>query len=148
MPIPPFLDSGELPPGIYSAKLTEMIARFGGETPQRQRLADRLERIFLLAKTTGHLRRFVVFGSFVTDKAEPNDVDVFMVMEDSFQAGQLTGDLRLLFDHQAADAHFGASVFWVRKLAAMGGEEATIEYWQTTRAGNLRGIVEIVEEAP
>jgi hypothetical protein len=44
-------------------------------------------------------------------------------MEDTFDMGQLTGEARVLFDHAAAQAHFGASVFWLRRLAALGGEE-------------------------
>jgi len=37
-----------------------------------------------VAAATGHLARFVVFGSFVTDKAAANDVDVFLIMDDAF----------------------------------------------------------------
>ena len=58
-----------------------------------------------------------------------------------------TGDARLLFDHAAAQAHFGASVFWVRHLAAWPGEEAAVEFWQVKRGGGWRGIVEIITEA-
>ena len=57
-------------------------------------------------------------------------------------------DAALVFDHAAADAHFGASVFWVRRLAAFGGEQAAVEYWQVTREGGRRGIVEISKEMP
>ena len=55
-------------------------------------------------------------------------------------------EARLLFDHAAAQAHFGASVFWLRRLAALGGEDAAIDGWQTKRDGTRRGIVEIIEE--
>jgi hypothetical protein len=48
--------------------------------------------------------------------------------------------------HPAAEAHFGASVFWVRRLAALGGEQSMVEYWQAKRGGGRRGIIEIVEE--
>jgi hypothetical protein len=96
----------------------------------------------------GYLARFVVFGSFVTATLEPNDVDIFMVMEDPFDAAQLTGEAAMLFDHAVAQAHFGASVFWLRRLAALGGEQATIEYWQVKRNGDYRGIVEIIGESP
>jgi hypothetical protein len=92
---------------------------------------------------TGHLARFIVFGSFVTDEPDPNDVDVFMIMDDNFEVGQLSGECRLLFDHSAAQTHFGCSVFWVRQVAALGGEQATIEHWQVKRDGTKRGIVEI-----
>jgi hypothetical protein len=88
----------------------------------------------------------VVFGSFVTAKREPADVDVFLLMEDTFDIRQLTTEARVLFDHAAAQAHFGASVFWLRRLAALGGEEPAIAGWQIKRDGTYRGIIEIVEE--
>jgi len=75
-------------------------------------------------------------------------VDVFLVMEDSFDAAMLQGEAALLFDHAAADAHFGASVFWVRRLAALGGAQSMVEYWQAKRGGGQRGIVEIIEDTP
>ena len=90
----------------------------------------------------------MVFGSFVTDKLEPHDVDVFLVMDDAFDAGTLPSEAALVFDHSAADTHFGASVFWLRRLAAFGGEHAAVEYWQLKREGGRRGIVEISEEIP
>ncbi len=51
--------------------------------------------------------------------------DVFLLMEDTFDMGQLTGEARVLFDHAAAQAHFGASVFWLRRLAAFRGRGAS-----------------------
>lgn len=148
MPIPDFTESGDLPLGVHPAALSEVLARFGSGTAQRRAVANRLARIYPLARASGHLARFVVFGSFVTDKPEPNDVDVFMLMEDAFDATVLTGEVRLLFDHAPAQAHFGASVFWLRRLAAWGGEQATVEYWQVKRDGGYRGIIEITGEGP
>jgi hypothetical protein len=37
-------------------------------------------------------------------------------------------------------------VFWLRRLAALGGEEQAIVGWQIKRDGTRRGIIEIVEE--
>jgi hypothetical protein len=62
----------------------------------------RLERICRLAQSTGQLGRFVVFGSFVTAKPEPNDVDVFMLMNDAFDLSALSGETAILFDHSSA----------------------------------------------
>ena len=67
-----------------------------------------------------------------------------MTMVDEFDVGTLVGDAKLLFDHSAAQSHFGCSVFWVRRLAALGGEQAAIEDWQIKRDGTERGIVEII----
>ena len=44
------------------------IDRFGTVSPHRMLMALRLERIYRLAVATGHLARFIVFGSFVTSK--------------------------------------------------------------------------------
>jgi hypothetical protein len=37
-------------------------------------------------------------------------------------------------------------VFWLRRLAALGGEERAIAGCQIKRDGTFRGIVEIVED--
>ena len=144
MPLPAFTEFGDLPPGVYEAGLREVIGRFGTGSNRRKLLALRLARVHGIASRTGHLFRFVVFGSFVTSKSEPNDVDVFMVMGDGFEFGHLVGEARLLFEHASAQHHFGCSVFWIRRLAAMGGEQAVIEDWQIKRDGAERGIVEII----
>ena len=122
-----------------------MSAAFGSPGRERELLFRRLARIHRIATDTGHLVRFVVYGSFVTSKPIPNDIDVFMVFDDFFEASACDAETLLLLDHAVADAHFGASVFWLRRPAAFGGEQATIEFWQTKRDGGRRGIVEIVE---
>ena len=147
MALPPLTETGELPPGVHSAHLPEVLNRFGVGSAQRQAVALRLARIYQVAEASGHLARFIVFGSFVTAKPEPADVDVFLFMEDAFDASRLAGETRILFDHPAAQAWFGASVFWLRRFAASEGEAATIEQWQLKRDGNLRGIIEILPEA-
>lgn len=92
MPLPELTDSGELPLGVHRASLQETLERFAVGHPQRIAVGERLERIYHLATATAHLARFVVFGSFVTDQPEPNDVDVFLVMDDSFDGDTLHGN--------------------------------------------------------
>jgi hypothetical protein len=104
-----------------------------------------LERIYRLAGSTGHLARLIVFGSFITAKIEPNDVDIFLLMDDSFDVRQVSPEASLVFDHAAAQNLLGASVFWIRRAAALGGEEATIAHWQLKRDGGKRGIVEVLD---
>jgi response regulator of citrate/malate metabolism len=72
---PEFDSNGDLPAGIHQATLTEVMRHFGTGTSQRRVVAQRLERIYNLARSTGRLARFVVFGSFVTAKPDPNDVE-------------------------------------------------------------------------
>jgi len=52
----------------------------------------------------------------------------------------------VLFEHSAAQIRFGASVFWLRRMAALEGEQAAVEYWQIKRGGGQRGIIEIIVE--
>lgn len=94
-----------------------MEVRFASGSLRRMQLCERLRRVYDLASSTGHVARFILFGSFVTAKPEPNDVDVVMMMDDDFDASELKGEVALLFDHVVAQTVFGASVFWVRRLA-------------------------------
>lgn len=64
-------------------------------------------------------------------------------MDDSFELDRLTGEARLVFDHLAAQAHFGASVFWQRSIAAFPDEENAVLGWQIKRDGTRRGIVAV-----
>ena len=87
---PEFNDNGDLPAGIHQATLAEVLQHFGTGTIQRRLVAQRLARIYKLAKSTRQVARFVVFGSFVTAKPDPGDVDIFMLMENSgfFKTGE------------------------------------------------------------
>ncbi len=76
---PAFDDNGDLPLDIHQAIISDVLQYFGTSNLQRQIVARRLEKVYKLAQGTGRLSRFVVFGSFVTAKPEPNDVDVFML---------------------------------------------------------------------
>ncbi|ETX03192.1 MAG: hypothetical protein ETSY1_00930 [Candidatus Entotheonella factor] len=141
---PDFDSNGDLPVGIYRATLIEVLEHFGTGTMQRRLVAQRLERIYTLAFSTGQVLRFAIFGSFVTAKPNPGDVDIFMIMEDTFNADQVQGEAAIIFDHLAVQNVEGASVFWIRRLAALGGEHEALEYWQTKRDKTRRGIVEVI----
>jgi hypothetical protein len=84
MPLPPFDHRGDLPEGVHRAALDEVLARFGQDTPQRQLVTARLLRVYELARKTGKLERFIIFGSYVTAKPAPNDVDIVLIMKDDF----------------------------------------------------------------
>lgn len=148
MALPAFNADGDLPPGVYPVTLSEALARFGHGSPQRLVVAGRLVRVYQLASSTGSVARFIVFGSFVTAKADPRDLDVVIVMEDAFDVGTVTGDAAVVFRHADADAQLGASVFWVTRSGAFGGVQSMVEFWQARRGGGHRGILEIVPEGP
>ena len=141
---PDFDVNGDLPVGIHRATLAEAVERFGTASVQRRVVAQRLKRIYELASGTGHLARFIVFGSFVTSKPDPNDVDIFLLMEDSFVPKQISGEVEIIFNHLAAQEYEGASVFWLKRSGAIGGEQSAVEDWQIKRDKTRRGVVEVI----
>jgi hypothetical protein len=98
-----------------------------------------LKRLHELATATGALRSCYVFGSFVSAAAEPRDVDVVLVMRRDFRLENCPPDSRPLFSHLAAQARFGATIFWFRE-GTMPGH--LLRAWQMKRDGTLRGILE------
>jgi hypothetical protein len=144
MPLPGFNEFGDLPEGRHVASLDEILTRFGLGTPQRQDVTARLRRIYSLAVATGHLDRLVIFGSYVSDVAEPNDVDVILVMRSDFATENCPAESLVLFDHARADVELGASVFWIRPEMLLGEPlEQFLAHWEWKRDGSRRGVVEI-----
>src|SRR5262245_27726523 len=131
MPLPEFNEFGDLPEGKYLAALDEVVARFGSGTAQRRAVTDRLRRICQLAVASGQLDRVVVFGSYVSDVDEPNDVDVILVMRPGFRPEDSPAEVSVLFDHARANDELGASVFWVRPDMLLGEPlEQFLAFWQ------------------
>jgi hypothetical protein len=144
MPLPEFNEVGDLPAGIHSASLEEVIDRFGASTDQRVAVTARLRKIYELALATGALDRLVVFGSYVSDVRDPNDVDIVLVMREEFNPVFCPVESLALFDHRRAQAVLGASVFWVRPAMLLGEPlDQFLGHWQRKRDGVLRGIVEV-----
>ena len=82
--IPDFRDDGYLPQGVHIATEAEVTFRFGTSSPRRRRLVLRLRRWVELSRLTG-ASQFLVDGSFVTSKKEPNDIDAVVSLADDFQ---------------------------------------------------------------
>jgi hypothetical protein len=74
MPIPDFRDDGYLPMGLHKASEAEVRERFGSANSQRIDLMHRLA-VWLSWARVVQAQRFLVDGSFVTAKSQPNDVD-------------------------------------------------------------------------
>lgn len=76
--IPPFDDSGCLPPGVHPATLAEVEERFGRQSELRRVQMESVRWMVDLAVRAG-VQRIVLNGSFVTDIMEPNDVDCVLL---------------------------------------------------------------------
>src|SRR5262245_2448790 len=102
MALPQLNAEGDLPPGVHQATLDEVVARFGTGTRQREAVTERLVKIYSLAKASGHLLRFVIFGSYITDKAAPADVDILLVVDNNFRLAECDAEHQALFYHYQA----------------------------------------------
>ena len=77
----PALDGrGLLPPGIFAASLNECVAHFGGGSERRERCATLLRDVVQAARQYPTVKRVLVWGSFVSSRAEPNDLDYSLVV--------------------------------------------------------------------
>lgn len=144
MALPQFNDQGDLPKGLHKAALAEVLERFGPGSEARQEATAMLQSIHQLATATEKLERFVIFGSYITTKSEPHDVDVVLVMKDDFSMAACYEQTRVLFDHQRAESEVGASIFWLCPSALLRGSlEDFLLGWRTKRDLPVRGIVEV-----
>ena len=146
MPLPNLNHEGELPEGIHPATIDEVIAQFGSGTEQRIIMSERLKHIYQLAKETGHLQQLVIFGSYITAKPKPNDIDVVIIFDDDFDIAACSDEVKKLLTYQQTENEFGASIFWVRpSLLFLETIDEFIACWQVKRDGTRRGIIEVKE---
>ena len=147
MPLPDFNSLGDLPEGVHRTTFDEVLARFSKDTLQRQLVTARLGRVYDLARKTGKLERFVIFGSYITAKPDPNDVDIILVMRDDFHDEDQTDETSPVFNHLRAQGELGASVFWTRAdTILLGTVDQFVAHWQVKRDHTRRGIVEVILE--
>jgi adenylate cyclase len=136
----PALDAtGNLPLGIYRATLDAIQARFcTGEV--RAHWGQVLREVVALVQSTERVEAMYIFGSFVTAKAAPADLDLFVIMAADFTSERVEGRARLLFDRSRAALVWGICLYW---MTAQTDRTPFLAAWQLRRDGGLRGIVEI-----
>jgi hypothetical protein len=141
--LPEFTSEGDLPIGVHEANWQEVQSHFGTATSRRVWLFGRLQALVELAAKTGELRRVFIWGSFVTTKPEPKDIDVLLIMDEGFEVDQIARPSRVVFDSVRAKLLFESDVFWARATI---GEEVLrlwLDTYQVSRAFRKRGIVEL-----
>lgn len=147
MSLPQFNANGDLPAGLYRASLNEVMSRFGSKSPKRREATEKLQKIHELVHQTGKLLRLIVFGSYVSEKLEPNDIDIILVMQDDFLVTECTLAQAIIFDHQRAQKELGASIFWICPSGMiLETVDEFLAHWQLKRDRTRRGIIEITQE--
>ena len=141
--IPEFQKDGNIPKGLYKATLQEVREVFGTGSAKRKLLIGNLENIIELAKSTGKLERVIIWGSFISNKDFPQDIDLLLIMRGDFDLDANPPEVKRIFDYVQGRIVFNADIFWTKSSI---GEEAIglwIETYQMTRDFESRGIVEV-----
>jgi hypothetical protein len=138
--IPKFNSDGNLPPGVHWATWQEFADRFG-TTPHRQRLLKELKSALDSLSKAG-CQVVYIDGSFVTKKENPNDFDG--CWDATGVDPNLLDPILLNFDNKRAaqKAKYLGEFFPAQGLADDVGK-TFLEFFQTDRNGNLKGIVAI-----
>lgn len=78
-----FNGDGHLPPGIHLYTIEQIKQAFGSfqTTDQRPKLYKKLLELVEEAKGFDFMRYIVIDGSFVTDKSDPGDIDLIIVVD-------------------------------------------------------------------
>lgn len=141
--IPDFTTEGLLPVGIHRATREEFQQRFAifNHSDMRLRIYDKLDRLLDEAGRSGIVKRVLVGGSFITEKPEPNDFDVVLVLDASIVQHDLRPFEYNLVSRKMARRLFGGDVMpALERSAAL---DQYVEFFQITRDGRRVGMVEI-----
>ncbi|MEK7793593.1 MAG: hypothetical protein AAB353_03645 [Candidatus Hydrogenedentota bacterium] len=131
--IPPFDDSGVLPPGIHPATLSEIKSRFGRESELRRVQMESIRWMVDLGMHAG-VHRIVLNGSVVTDIMEPNDVDCVLL----FIAGRRR-------NHAAIrELRSGLPFLDIAISDQKEFDRLTGDFFAEDRLGSPKGMVEVV----
>jgi hypothetical protein len=132
---------GELPPGMHTATLAEVEAVLV-TTPRRRQLFEGLQRAVQNLRAAG-VRRVFIDGSFVTTKADPNDVDGCWKWTEAVNLDLL--DPVLLDFAQARQAmreKYGVDFFLATWIEA-GSGLTFLDFFQRNRSDDPKGIVQL-----
>jgi len=136
-------DTCYLPIGVHATNWQEFRSRFGAGTPRRLWLFGRFKALVELAASTGKLRRVFVWGSFVTAKPVPKDVDLLLIMDADFEVEHAPVPAQVVFDSIQSRLLFESDVFWARSSIGEEVLQLWLETYQTSRNLGKRGIVEL-----
>jgi predicted nucleotidyltransferase len=124
--------------------LAKVRERFGTSTPRRQFLYERLRAVVTRLHETGQVRHIYLFGSFPTEVALPNDVDLFVVMATGFHTTGLSDELLAIFVHDSCRIRYNADVFWVTESIGAEHIADALAVFSRDRQFRSQPIVEVV----
>ena len=86
----------------------------------------------------------IVWGSFVSNKEFPQDIDLLIIMSDDFDVDANPPEVRRVFGYAQGRIAFNADIFWTKSSIGEKVIDLWLETYQMTRDFESRGIVEVM----
>jgi Family of unknown function (DUF6932) len=131
--IPLLRSDGTLPPGTHSALLADVLAAYPARNQQRQLLNDSLTQVVEQLWKLDPTLTILVDGSYVTGKAEPNDIDLLII---TMRYNELS--LQQYLDRVCPVEAVSMHLYVEPQLPS-----ALLDFFTTTRLGTAKGIIEL-----
>ena len=146
MPIPPLDANGLLPPGIHDATLDELEEAFGGPGAgsRRRALMKSLRSYLAEVKQWRMMEELLIDGSFVTDKPDPDDIDLLLVLPVGYELTRVVSPYEYnLRSHRMIRKRFGFDLFAVRSNSA--DYDRFVQHFSQVRErpGLRKGIIRV-----
>jgi hypothetical protein len=152
MPIPDMTEEGLLPADIHDCTLEELEERFGGDRWVDNKL--RLCRSTLFARLRDYLAELrrvglpavvLVDGSFVTDKHEPGDIDLIVVLppDHDFTKELLPREYNLLSKRRIRQQRYPFDLFVVAEGSTRYEEQVQFFHRVKDRPGLAKGFLRL-----
>lgn len=141
----PELDAeGNLPAAIHAASLAEVVQRFGTRGEAREGFGRLLTDVVNAAKLYPTIKRVLVWGSFVSAKAEPRDLDYSVVVSVDHRGSLVAAEHRRFLVPVDARAYYGIDKgYFAIPDYPLEHYQSRLEFMLQRRDGGARGIVEI-----
>ena len=149
MAIPCFTGQGFLPPGEHVCSLVEVASRFGAGGKRRE-LWLLFEKFVAIELRPRFAELIYIDGSFVTDKADPCDIDVVLDLRNSNDVRQFEGFLFMLRHRVSLHDRYKVDF-----LVSVAGENNFVQYFQYVGpkvahkgipAKASKGILRVIDE--
>jgi len=109
MKLPSFNKNGILPRGVYECQFSEaknLLVR----NEKRKSLWDKFEQFLNWIRPMNFFEYVYIDGSYITDKEEPNDIDIVLEINNSFSS-EISSVDRKVFDHNYVLNNFSLDAY-------------------------------------
>lgn len=108
--LPDFYDGENLPEGNHPCTWEDFVVRFA-YNDHRRVLLERLSHVMATAKHCDFLFA-VIFGSYITSKEAPGDVDIVWVLSEAVRTEELPNRCKQLLEHDRSKERFGCDLWY------------------------------------